>query len=178
MNDWRSDFLDAMDQAMDAMDQAIDGLEHLAGEVVTGVESWASEMSVGATKQFDRLVELSVEWSDDVATEMTDAVADVVTEVMTQVTTELSAQTQAFLDTDLDAFLNALIQPFTVESLEDWINVISVPNQYSGVPIKPHPLCANCKNFHGQAYSEVSLVCGIHPYGIADGQDGCVDREV
>ena len=159
MNDWRSDFLDAANHA-------IEGLEDLAGE-------W----SLGAAKQFDRLVEFSVEWSDEVATEMTDAVADVVTDVMTQVTTQVSAQTQAFLDTDLDAFLNTLLQPFTVESLEDWINAISIPNQYSGVPIKPHPLCANCKNFHGQAYNDVSLVCGIHPYGIADGQDECVDRE-
>lgn len=171
MNDWQSDFLDAINHA-------IDGLEDLAVEVVAGVEGWAGEMSLGAAKQVDRWVERSVEWSEEVATEMTDAVADVVTDVVTQVTTEISAQTQAFLDTDLDAFLNALIQPFTVESLEDWINAVSVPNQYSGVAIKPHPLCANCKNFHGQAYNDVALVCGIHPYGIADGQNECVDRDL
>ena len=169
MNDWRSDFLDAVNHA-------IEGLEDLAVEVMAEVEGWAGERSLDAAKQFDRLVELSVEWSEEVATDMTDAVADVVTDVMTQVTTEFSAQTQAFLDTDLDALLNILIQPFTVESLEDWINAVSVPNQYSGVAIKPHPLCVNCKNFHGQAYNDVSLVCGMHPYGIADGQNECIDR--
>ncbi len=171
MNDWRSDFLDAMNHA-------IDGLEDLAVEVVAGVEDWAGEMSLGAAKQFDRLVERSVEWSEEVATEMTDAIADVVIDMMTQVTTQVSAQTQAFLDTDLDTFLDILIQPLTVESLEDWINAVSTPNHYSGVAIKPHPLCANCKNFHGQAYNDISLVCGMHPHGIADGQDGCVDREL
>ena len=166
MNDWQSDFLDAMNQA-------IEGLGELAVEVVTGMESWVDERSLGATKQFDRLVEFSVEWSDEVATE----VADAITDVMTQVTTELSAQTQAFLDTDLDLFLNTWLHPLTVESLEDWINAVSVPNQYSGVAIKPHPLCVNCKNFHGLAYNDVSLVCGMHPYGIVDGQDECADRE-
>ena len=171
MNDWRSDFLNAIDQA-------IDGLEDLASEVVAGVDSWVGEISVGATKQFDRLVEFSAEWSDETAQEVTDAVADVISEVMTQVNTELSVQTQAFLNTDLDAFLNTLLQPFTLESLEDWVNAVSVPNQYSGVLVKPHPLCANCKNFHGQAYNEVSLVCGIHPYGIEEGQNECSDREL
>ena len=171
MNDWRSDFLNAIDQA-------IDGLEDLAGEVAAGFDSWVGEISTGATKQFDRLVEFSVEWSDETVQEMTDAVADVITEVMTQVNTEVSAQTQAFLNTDLDAFLNTLIQPFTLESLEDWVNAVSVPNQYSGVSVKPHPLCANCKNFHGQAYNEVSLVCGMHPYGIEEGQNECGDREL
>ena len=160
MNDWRSDFLNAIDQA-------IDGIEDFAGEVVAG-----------ATKQFDRLVEFSVEWSDETAQEAIDAVADVITEVMTQVNTEVSAQTQAFLNTDLDGFLNTLLQQFTIESLEDWVNAVSVPNQYSGVPVKPHPLCANCKNFHGQAYNEVSLVCGMHPYGIKEGQNECGDREL
>ena len=171
MNDWRSDFLNAIDQA-------IDGLEDLASEVVAGVDSWVGEISVGATKQFDRLVEFSAEWSDETAQEVTDAVADVITEVIMQVNTELSSQTQAFLNTDLDAFLNTLFQPFTLESLEDWVNAVSVPNQYSGVPVKPHPLCANCKNFHGQAYNEVSLVCGMHPYGIEEGQNECGDREL
>ena len=141
MNDWRSDFLDAANHAIEEL------------------EDWAGEWSLGAAKQFDRLVEFTAEWSDEVATDVTDAVAD----VMTHVTTELSAQTQAFLDTDLDSFLNTLLHPLTVESLEDWINAVSVPNQSSGVAIKPHPLCVNCKNFHGQAYNDVSLVCGIHP---------------
>ena len=167
MDNWRSDFLDAVNHA-------IENLGDLAVEVVAGVE----DLSLSATKQFDRLIELTTEWSDEVATEITDAIADGVIDVMTQVTTQVSAQTQAFLDTDLDAFLNTLLQPFTVESLEDWVNAVSVPNPYSGVAIKPHPLCVNCKNFHGQAYNDVSLVCGMHPYGIADGQDECVDRDL
>ena len=175
MDDWRSDFLDAVNHA-------IDGLEDLAVEVVAGVEGWAGEMSLGAAKHFDRLVERSVEWSDEVATEMTDVmtdvITDVITDVMTQVTTQVSAQTQAFLDTDLDAFLNTLLHPLTVESLEDWINAVSGPNQYSGVAIKPHPLCVNCKNFHGQAYNDVALICGMHPYGVADGQNECDDRDL
>lgn len=171
MNDWQSDFLAAMNHA-------IEGLEDLAVEVVAGVEGWVDDLSLGATKQFDRLVEFSAEWSDEVATEIADVVADAAADVMTQVTTEFSAQTQAFLDTDLDAFLNTLLHPLTVESLEDWINAVSISNQYSGVAIKPHPLCVNCKNFHGQAYNDVSLVCGMHPYGIVDGQDECNDRDL
>ena len=73
MNDWQSDFLAAMNHA-------IEGLEDLAVEVMAGVEGWVDDLSLGATKQFDRLVEFSAEWSDEVATEIADVVADAAAE--------------------------------------------------------------------------------------------------
>ena len=172
MSDWQSDLLNVME------------------DFAVGMEALVSEVLQEAGAGFDRMVERSEEIAIDVADAVTDAVVEVTNEFSSQISsqvqsqwrsffsTDFSAQTQAFLDTDLEAFLNTLIHPLSVESLEDWLNSDTTLNQYPSVRVKPHPLCADCKNFHGQAYNNVSLVCGMHPYGIAEGQDKCNDREI
>ncbi len=180
MSDWQSNLLNAVN----AMEKFTAGVEALVADVVT-------EVSIGTIASVDRLVELSIEVSEEIAIEVTDLFTGVVTDVVASIpepikdalkdaTTEFSTQTQAFLDTDLEAFLNTLLYPLTVDSLEDWINTNTSANPYAygGVPVDPHPICADCIHFHGQAYNDVAFVCGMHPYGITEGQSDCGDREI
>jgi hypothetical protein len=170
MGDWQSDLFSDLFKAVD--------------DFATGVEDFVTEVSTSAVAILEQIVQASLEASEEIATEVTDTFS----EVMKEASTEFSTQAQTFLDTDLEAFLNeALLNsglyPLTIESIEAWINTNynmnfnGNPNASMGVPITPHPLCADCKNFHGQAYNDVSLVCGMHPYGIAEGQSTCDDRE-
>jgi hypothetical protein len=146
-------------------------------DFATGMEDLITEVSIGAVATLERMVELSVEVSEEIALEVTDAFTD----AMKDITADWSVQVQEFLDTDLEAFLNTLLHPLTIDSLEDWVNAHYSTNDnfYPGsVPIVPHPLCANCKHFHGQAYNDIAIVCGMHPYGIAEGQNACEDQEL
>jgi hypothetical protein len=158
MRDWQSDLFNTVE------------------DFATGVEDLMTEVSASAMAILEQLVDRSIEVSEEIATDMTDSLS----EVLKEVSTEFSVQTQVFLDADLEAFLNMLLHPLTMESIEDWINITYSANvsQYTSVPVEPHPLCADCKYFHGQAYNEISLVCGMHPYGIVDGQSSCDDRAI
>ncbi len=162
MNDWQSDLFNAME------------------DFATGVEDWVTDVSASAVAVLKQIVTQSIEVSEEITAE----VAETLSEVMKEVSTEFSMQVETFLDTDLETFLNTFLYPLTMSSIEDWINTNANINAnsnadlYMGVSIAPHPLCADCKNFHGYAYNEVSLVCGMHPYGIAEGQSECVDREI
>jgi hypothetical protein len=158
MNDWQSDLFNAME------------------DFATGVEDWVTEVSASTVAVLEQIVAQSIEVSEEITAEVTETFSEVIKEV----STEFSMQAETFLDTDLETFLNTFLYPLTMSSIEDWINANANPNAnpYMGVPIAPHPLCADCKNFHGQAYNDVSLVCGMHPYGIAEGQSECDDREI
>jgi hypothetical protein len=96
-------------------------------------------------------------------------------ELMTDMTTTFSQDPETptpiteFLDRDLEEFLNSLLRPFVDLSMQDF--------QGTNVAIvKPHPLCARCEYYHGQSYGGNVLVCGMHPYGIEEGQTECADR--
>ncbi len=150
-------------------------------DFATGIEDLITEASITAVTVLERMVELSVEVSEEIAIE----IADAFTDAMKDIPPEWSAQAQGFLDRDLEAFLNTLLHPLTIESLEDWVNTHYSSDYNStngpypgGVPVTPHPLCAHCNHFHGQAYNDIAIVCGMHPYGIAEGQTACEDQEL
>ncbi len=120
------------------------------------MESIALEVSREAIGLLDRFVALS----DDFMVDMT-----------TTFTQELETPTPIteFLDQDLEAFLHSLLRPFVDLSMEEF-------NAPQNPVIKPHPLCESCENYHGQIYGGTPLICGMHPYGITEGQDDCADR--
>ncbi|MEL6159125.1 MAG: hypothetical protein AAFR18_07875 [Cyanobacteria bacterium J06627_32] len=41
--------------------------------------------------------------------------------------------------------------------------------------LQNHPTCIGCRNYHGTAYGDEMLVCGMHPYGPDD--QTCADWE-
>ncbi|MBP5973579.1 hypothetical protein HW132_12735 [Brasilonema sp. CT11] len=44
------------------------------------------------------------------------------------------------------------------------------------IPLIPFS-CKGCRNYHGQRYGQHFLVCGIHPYGVPEGESYCPDFE-
>jgi hypothetical protein len=122
------------------------------------MESIALEVSREAIEQLDRFMTLS----DDFMVDMT-----------TSCTQEIHTPTPIteFLDRDLEEFLNSLLRPFVDLSMQEF-------NTPQNPVVQTHPLCASCENYHGQIYGGTPLICGMHPYGIVEGQDDCADRTV
>ncbi len=118
------------------------------------IESIALEVSREAIEAIDRFVALSDDFMIDMTSSFTQDF-----ETPTPIT--------EFLDRDLEEFLNSLLRPFVDLSMQEF----TVPEV-----VKPHPLCASCENYHGQIYGGTPLVCGMHPYGIVEGQEECADR--
>ncbi len=120
------------------------------------MEAIALEVSREAIGMLDRFVTLSDDFMVDMTTTFTqdDHTPTPITE---------------FLDRDLEEFLNSLLRPFVDFSIQEF-------NTPQNPVVQPHPLCASCENYHGQIYGGTPLVCGIHPYGIVEGQDDCADR--
>lgn len=120
------------------------------------MEAIALEASREAIDMLDRIVAFSDEFMMDMTTSFTTEI-----ETPTPIT--------EFLDRDLEELLNSLLCPFVDLSTTG----LSAPE----TPIaQPHPLCAKCDHYHGQIYGGTPLVCGMHPYGIEEGQDNCADH--
>lgn len=146
MSDWQTDFRNT--------------LEGLTQEI----ETIAQELSREAIGLVDQVVTLSDDFMMNMTTSFTRE-----TPRETSHEAENLNPIEAFLDRDLEEFLNSLLRPFVDLTLQDF----QAPHH----PIpKPHPLCANCENYHGQTYGGHHLVCGIHPYGISEDQTDCPDR--
>ncbi len=120
------------------------------------METIALEVSREAIGMLDRIAVLSDDFMVDMTTTFTQEV-----DIPTPIT--------EFLDQDLEAFLTALLSPFVDLSMQEF-------NAPQNPIVKPHALCASCENYHGQVYGGTPLVCGMHPYGIVEGQDECADR--
>ncbi len=120
------------------------------------MESIALEVSREAIGMLDRFVTLSDDFMVDMTTTFTQEV-------------EPPPPITEFLDQDLEAFLNSLLRPFVDLSMQEF-------NSPQNPLVKPHPLCASCDHYHGQIYGGTPLVCGMHPYGLGEGDADCADR--
>jgi hypothetical protein len=133
-------------------------LRNALEEMTEEVESIALEVSREAIGILDRLVAFSDDFMVDMTTSFTQEI-------------ETPTPISEFLNRDLEEFLDSLLRPFVDLSMQD----LSVPHN----PVAaPHALCADCENYHGQIYGGTPLVCGMHPYGIVEGQEDCADRTV
>lgn len=94
-------------------------------------------------------------------------------EVVTQVQTTLDTELEPFLE-ELEPFLNDLLNPLFGFSPDDFPAADTADR--ASIPT-PHALCQTCQHYHGQVYGGNLLVCGMHPYGLADEDTHCPDRE-
>ncbi len=71
-------------------------------------------------------------------------------------------------DTRLDEAVDASVL-FIDQKLTPWIEEATAPVTHTVTPwLQNHPACIGCKYYHGAAYGEEMLVCGMHPYGPED----------
>lgn len=115
---------------------------------------------------------------DDVAKGMMDAVDSFV-----EFSDGVAEQIQETLTPTLDRFdqdMDEWLEPFqqAIAGLEATLLDVTQPVSQTVEPfINEHPVCVGCRHYHGQVYGGTMLVCGMHPYGVDDGQDTCSDKE-
>lgn len=81
---------------------------------------------------------------------------------------EFADQMQRTIAPDLEQRLNDFFDPILEAYLGFQISVEESvqPVIHTVEPIlNEHPTCVGCRNYHGQSYNGVMLVCGIHPSG-------------
>lgn len=69
---------------------------------------------------------------------------------------------------DLDQAINEVLDPLLelLWGLEEQVEDSAQPLVNTVEPmLNNHPACVGCRHYHGQAYNDVMLVCGMHPYG-------------
>jgi hypothetical protein len=111
----------------------------------------------------------------DVAQDMTEAMSEFV-----EFSEEVSVQLNTTFVDEVEEYITHLVSPI----LEAYFGVggtiddVTQPITQTVEPIlKQHPVCTGCRHFHGQYYGESFLVCGMHPYGVAEGVETCADKE-
>jgi hypothetical protein len=126
------------------------------------MESWLQEFSemmqtfvedveqlvTNVTKEMDKAIDSFIDTSEEIAQQ-----------VQNTFEFEIEPYINEFLDPILEAYLGFEIaveertQPFT-HTVEPMLN--------------DHSACIGCRNYHGQAYNGIMLVCGMHPSGWDD----------
>lgn len=115
------------------------------------------EFFVEVAQDVTEVVNLFVEFSEEVSTQ----IHNVFTDEMEQYVTELvSPVLEAYFG--LGGAVEEVAQPM-IQTVEPFLI--------------QHPVCAGCRHFHGQSYGGTLLVCGMHPYGVSEGEETCADKE-
>jgi hypothetical protein len=87
------------------------------------------------------------------------------------------------LDKAISPWLEQYVQPLLDVSpewdieLEHTIEAVVQPWRQTIEPsLNQHPICTGCQHYHGTAYGDQMLVCGMHPYGPSADQTECLDK--
>lgn len=124
---------------------------------------------------FDTIADQIEGFLIDVAQDMTDAMNDFV-----DFSEEMSMQLNTTFVDELEQSITVLVSPILEAyfgiggAIEDFTQPVT---QTVEPLLKQHPVCVGCRNFHGQYYGDSLLVCGMHPYGMAEGVETCPDKE-
>jgi uncharacterized membrane protein YheB (UPF0754 family) len=79
-------------------------------------------------------------------------------------------------DEQLDDWVEPMLQAITM--LESALGNTTEPVSQTIEPIlNEHPVCIGCRHYHGQSYNGVMFVCAMHPYGVAEGDESCPDKD-
>ena len=116
----------------------------------------------------------SSDWFARVSQQSSEAIeqwAESAVTALEQVDQELSPTLEKFthdVDTAVDSAIdNTLL--FIEQDLTPWLTQVSAPVTHTVTPwLQHHPACIGCKFYHGTAYGDEMLVCGMHPYGPED----------
>ncbi|MEM9946752.1 MAG: hypothetical protein AAF810_11885 [Cyanobacteria bacterium P01_D01_bin.36] len=137
------------------MDEWLKQLQADLHEVAKDSSDWFAEVSKQSNEMIDAVVEASV------------SALQGMDDVMTPALEELGEQ----MDEALDASV-----VFVEQQLTPWVEKTSAPITHTVTPwLQNHPACIGCEHYHGTAYGEEMLVCGMHPYGPDD--RNCADWE-
>ncbi|MEM6867938.1 MAG: hypothetical protein AAF528_06115 [Cyanobacteria bacterium P01_C01_bin.121] len=130
------------------MDEWLKQLQADLHEAAKDSSDWFAEVSKQGNEMLDAVVEASV------------VTLQGVDEAITPAMEQLGEQ----MDTAVDASVE-----FIEQQLTPWIEQTSAPITNTVTPwLQNHSACIGCKYYHGMAYGEEMLICGMHPYGPED----------
>lgn len=116
---------------------------------------------------------------------MMQMLAEGVDQLVTDVTQQIDKAIDAFLDTseeiaeqlqntfelEIEPHINDFFEPLLEAYLGFEIAVGETTQPFTRTVepmLNDHTVCIGCRNYHGQAYNGVMLVCGMHPAGWED----------
>lgn len=129
-------------------------------------------------KTLDTLTKGVEQFFQDVSKEISEA-ADAWLDFTEEIAEELDRTLSPGFD-QLDHQINEWVEPLleAILGFESAVDRAVEPVTHTVEPIlNQHPVCVGCRNYHGQMYNGVMLVCGMHPYGVPEGADYCADKE-
>ena len=149
---------------------------------------WLTEVSQEAVQVIEEIeiIEEHIEQaSAEVFEEIHEAIAPVVSQIDQQVGSRIDASF-VFIEQNVEPLVVELTTPiiqtvddsfdFIDQSVVPWVLETAAPVTKTVNPwLQNHSTCIGCKHYHGTAYGENMLVCGMHPYGPDDAS--CVDWE-
>jgi hypothetical protein len=126
------------------------------------MESWLQE--------FSEMMQMLVEGVEQLVTDVTKQM-DQAIDSFIDTSEEIAQQVQTTFELDIEPHLNEFFDPILEAYLgfEIAVEETSQPFTHTVEPmLNDHVVCIGCRNYHGQAYNGVMLVCGMHPSGWED----------
>lgn len=131
------------------MDEWLKQLQADLHEAAKDSSDWFAEVSKQSNEAIDAAVEASVSTLESVDKAIAPALDQFGDQLVNQ------------MDSAVDASVI-----FIEQQLTPWIEQTSAPLTNTAMPwLQNHTACIGCKHYHGTAYGEEMLVCGMHPYG-------------
>ena len=131
------------------MDEWLKQLQADLHEAAKDSSDWFAEVSKQSNEAIDAAVEASVSTLESVDKAIAPALDQFGDQLVNQ------------MDSAVDASVI-----FIEQQLTPWIEQTSAPLTNTAMPwLQNHTACIGCRHYHGTAYGEEMLVCGMHPYG-------------
>ncbi|MGD1866430.1 MAG: hypothetical protein ACFB0D_17915 [Phormidesmis sp.] len=131
------------------MDEWLKQLQANLHEAAKDSSDWFAEVSKQSNEAIDAAVEASVSTLESVDKAIAPALDQFGDQLVNQ------------MDSAVDASVI-----FIEQQLTPWIEQTSAPLTNTAMPwLQNHTACIGCRHYHGTAYGEEMLVCGMHPYG-------------
>ncbi len=130
------------------MDEWLRQLQDGIHEVAKDSSDWFADVSKQSNEAIDAAVEASV------------STLQGVDEAIAPALEQLGDRMNAAVDESV---------VFIEQQLTPWIERTAAPITHTVTPwLQNHPACIGCEHYHGTAYGEDMLICGMHPYGPDD----------
>lgn len=137
------------------MDEWLQELQETLNTAARDSSQWWAEFSKEADQVVDEWVDASIEAVQDVEA----ALAPGLNRLTEQIDQAVDAGI-LFFDQQVSPWIEETTAPIT-NTVNPWL--------------QNHPACIGCQHYHGTAYGDEMLVCGMHPYGPDD--EACPDWE-
>ncbi|MEL7333776.1 MAG: hypothetical protein AAFN12_16125 [Cyanobacteria bacterium J06560_2] len=134
------------------MDEWLQQLQADIHEAAKDSSDWFADVSQQGNEAIEAWVESSLSAVETLENSLQQAITPALEDFDTQMDKAVDASI-VFIDQTLTPLIEQTAAPLT-NTVNPWL--------------QNHPACIGCKFYHGNAYGDNMLVCGMHPYGPED----------